>query len=92
MEHLEHASKTLKYDSSERRKRSSTQSDTVTRNIPERVVSLKDLPYIPWRKFKVQGGQIGDHSSDINYNSVCGQIEEGLKDGFTDAQIVRGVN
>lgn len=48
------------------------------------------LSYIQRREFKVQGGQIGDHSSDI-YNSVCRQIEEGVKDNFTDSEIVRGV-
>lgn len=68
-----------------------TQLDIVVRNISEQVVSLKELPCIPRHEFKVQGGQVRDHSSDINYNSVCRQIEEGLKDGFTDAEILRGV-
>lgn len=57
----------------------------------EQTVSLKDLPYIQRCEFKVQGGQIGDHSSDISYNSVCRQIDEGVKDNFTDSEIVRGV-
>lgn len=30
-------------------------------------------------EFKVPGGQIGDHSSDITYNNVCRQIDSGLK-------------
>lgn len=29
--------------------------------------------------------------SDISYNSVCRQIEEGLKENFTESEIVRGV-
>lgn len=58
---------------------------------PSPVVSLKDLPYLPRREFKVQGGQVGDHMSDISYNSVCRQIEEGLKENFTESEIVRGV-
>ncbi|XP_013856492.1 uncharacterized protein LOC106512416, partial [Austrofundulus limnaeus] len=33
---------------------------------PSPVVSLRDLPYLPRREFKVQGGQIGDHTSDIS--------------------------
>lgn len=58
---------------------------------PSPVVALKDLPYLPRREFKVQGGQIGDHTSDISYNSMCRQIEEGAKDNFTESEIVRGV-
>lgn len=57
---------------------------------PEWAVSLRDLSYIQ-HPSKVQGGQIGDHLSDISYNSVCRQIEEGVKDNFTDSEIVRGV-
>ncbi|CAL9683080.1 unnamed protein product [Knipowitschia caucasica] len=55
------------------------------------IVSLRDLPYLPRREFKVQGGQIGDHTSDISYNSVCRQMEEGTKEHFTESEIVRGV-
>lgn len=58
---------------------------------PSPVVSLKDLSYLPRREFKVQGGQVGDHTSDISFNSVCRQIEEGIKDNFTESEIVRGV-
>lgn len=58
---------------------------------PSPVVSLRDLPYLPRREFMVQGGQVGDHMSDISYNSVCRQIEEGLKENFTGSEIVRGV-
>lgn len=58
---------------------------------PSAVVSLKDLPYLQRREFKVQGGQVGDNTSDISYNSVCRQIEEGIKDNFTESEIVRGV-
>lgn len=70
---------------------SSTRSDGTSHHASEQVVSLKDLSFIQRREFKVQGGQIGDHSSDISYNSVCRQIEEGVKDNFTDTEIVRGV-
>lgn len=70
---------------------SSTQTGATTHHMSEQVVSLKDLPYIRRRESKVQGGQIGDHSSDISYNNVCRQIEEGVKDNFTESEIVRGV-
>lgn len=46
------------------------QSKAVPSNTQEKFVSQKDLSYHPRRGFKVQGGQIGDHSSDISYNSV----------------------
>ncbi|XP_032363237.1 uncharacterized protein LOC116675718 isoform X1 [Etheostoma spectabile] len=70
---------------------SRTQPDAAIYQPPEKGLSLKDLPYIQRREFKVQGGQIGDHSSDISYNSVCRQMEEGVKDNFTDSEVVRGV-
>lgn len=54
-------------------------------------MSLRDLPYLHRREFKVHRGQIGDHSSDICYNSMCRQIEEGVKYNFTDSEVVRGV-
>lgn len=57
----------------------------------EGMVSLRELSYLPRREFKVQGGQIGDQSSDISYNNVCRQIDDGLKEGFSDSEIVRGV-
>lgn len=62
----------------------STQPKAVPHHTREPVVPLRDLSYIQCHEFKVQGGQIGDHSSDISYNSVCRQIEEGVKDNFTD--------
>ena len=68
------------------------QSDTThSFHTHEKMVSLKDLSYLHRREFKVQGGQIGDHSSDISYNSVCRQMEEGLKENFGEVEIVRGV-
>lgn len=55
-----------------------------------RVVPLRDLPMLR-REFKVQGGQIGDQSSDLSYNNICRQIDDGLKDRFTEIEILRGV-
>lgn len=57
----------------------------------EGMVSLRELSYLSRREFKVQGGQIGDQSSDISYNNVCRQIDDGIKEGFSDSEIVRGV-
>lgn len=42
-------------------------------------------------EFKVQGGQIGDKSSDISYNNICRQIDDGIKELFSEAEILRGV-
>ena len=57
----------------------------------DRHVTLKDLSYLPRREFKVFGGQIGDNSSEISYNSLAKQLNEGIKEGFAEAEIVRGV-
>ncbi|KAL1269483.1 hypothetical protein QQF64_031772 [Cirrhinus molitorella] len=57
----------------------------------DRVFPVSSLSYIPHREFKIHGGQIGDHTSDITYNNVCRQIDNGFKENFSDAEIVRGV-
>lgn len=79
---------------------SKTQSDTLQpspfrqpRAQPnhEGMISLRDLSYLQRREFKVQGGQVGDNSSDISYNNICKQMDEGIREGFPDTEIVRGV-
>lgn len=55
------------------------------------VVSLRELSYLHRREFKIQGGQIGDSTSDITYSNVCRQIDEGTQEGFSDSEIVRSV-
>ncbi|KAK0141008.1 hypothetical protein N1851_021996 [Merluccius polli] len=55
------------------------------------VISPKDIPYLQRREFKVHGGQIGDRNSEITYNSICKQIDEGVREGFTDTEIIHGV-
>ena len=57
----------------------------------EKLVSLRDLSYLHRREFKILGGQIGDHGSDITYNNICKQIEEGAREDFSEAEIVRSV-
>ncbi|KAI5613075.1 hypothetical protein C0J50_11435 [Silurus asotus] len=59
--------------------------------ISEKVVSLQDLSYLQRREFKIQGGQIGDYASDITYASVCRQIDDGVKENFSEAELVRGI-
>lgn len=56
----------------------------------DREVPLRDLSLLR-REFKVQGGQIGDQSSDISYNNICRQIDDGIKERFSEAEILRGV-
>ena len=56
----------------------------------DRVVPLRDLSMLR-REFKVQGGQIGDQSSDLSYNNICRQIDDGVKDRFSETEILRGV-
>lgn len=57
----------------------------------EKMVSLKDLLYLQRREFKVLGGQIGDQNSEITYSSICKQIDEGVREGFTEVEVIRGV-
>lgn len=57
----------------------------------EKMVPLKDLPYLQRREFKVHGGQIGDQNSEITYNSICKQIDEAVREGSTEAEVIRGV-
>lgn len=72
---------------------SKTHSDTLRPSLPrhpmvqptrEGIISLRDLSYLQRREFKVQGGQVGDHSSDISYNNICKQMDEGTREGFPD--------
>ncbi|XP_038128754.1 uncharacterized protein LOC119774984 [Cyprinodon tularosa] len=56
----------------------------------DRGVPLRELSMLR-REFKVQGGQIGDQSSDLSYSNICRQIDDGVKDQFSDAEILRGI-
>lgn len=68
-----------------------SKSEHPTSVTQDKLVSLRDLSYLHRRELKIQGGQIGDQGSDLSYNSVCRQIEEGLKEQFSDAEVVRAV-
>lgn len=63
----------------------------VTQPARDGVVSLRELSYLQRKEFKVQGGQVGDLTSDISYNTVCKQIDEGIREGYADTEVVRGV-
>lgn len=68
-----------------------SKSEHPTSVTQDKLVSLRDLSYLHRRELKIQGCQIGDQGSDLSYNSVCRQIEEGLKEQFSDAEVVRAV-
>lgn len=57
----------------------------------DKLLSLRELSYLHHRELKIQGGQIGDQGSDLSYNSVCRQMEDGLKEQFSDAEVIRAV-
>ncbi|KAL0152668.1 hypothetical protein M9458_052391, partial [Cirrhinus mrigala] len=54
-------------------------------NISDHVVRLSDVSaLLPRREFKLHGGQISDTGSDISYNSLSKQMDEGLQEGFSE--------
>lgn len=64
---------------------------TASHTASEKILSLKDLSYLQRREFKIHGGQIGDQSSDITYSSLSEQIDEGVKEGFTETGVICSV-
>lgn len=57
----------------------------------ESMIAMKDLPLLSRKEFKIHGGLIGDTSSEVSYNSICKQINEGLKENHTQNEVIRGV-
>ncbi|KAL0150158.1 hypothetical protein M9458_054585 [Cirrhinus mrigala] len=55
------------------------------------MVSIRDTAMLQRREFKIHGGQIGDSVSDIRFSNLCKQIDEGIKEGYTESDIIRGV-
>ncbi|KAK0149180.1 hypothetical protein N1851_010299 [Merluccius polli] len=53
--------------------------------------SLRDLSLLQRREFKIHGGQVGDHASDISYSSLCKQIEESPMSNHTESEIIQGI-
>lgn len=67
-------------------------SDHTTSNFaPDTMVSIRDISMLQRREFKIHGGQIGDSVSDISFSNLCKQIDEGIKEGYTESEIIRGV-
>lgn len=65
--------------------------ERTSQGITEKVVLLRDISCLQRCEFKIQGGQIGDYASDITYASVCRQIDDGVKENFSEAELVRGI-
>lgn len=58
----------------------------------DQVVRLTDVAaLLPRREFKLHGGQISDSGSDISYVSLGRQIDEGLREGFSESEVIRTV-
>lgn len=57
----------------------------------DKMVFLRELSFFHRREFKIQGGQIGEQGSDITYNNICRQIEEKLREQFSEVEIVKAV-
>lgn len=55
------------------------------------VICIFTPPFLPRREFKLFGGQLSDSGSELSYNSICKQIDEGLQEGFTESEIIRTV-
>ena len=54
------------------------------------MVPPRDLPYLQRREFKVHGGQIGDQTSEMSYSSIIKQLNDGIREGFVEAEVVQG--
>lgn len=54
------------------------------------LVKLTDVAaFLPHRENKIHGGQHSD--SDSSFNNLCKQIDEGLAEEFTVAEVIRTV-
>ncbi len=52
-------------------------------------IKLTDVAaLLPRREFKIHSGQISDSHSDVSYSSPCRQIDEGLSENFTEAEVI----
>lgn len=61
----------------------------VANKVPGLVQLTEVATMLPCREYKIHGGQISD--SDFNFNHLSKQIDEGLAEGFTEAEIIRTV-
>ncbi|KAI4875326.1 hypothetical protein NFI96_030093, partial [Prochilodus magdalenae] len=61
-------------------------------SIVDQVVRFTDVAALfPRREFKLHGGQICDTGSDMSYNNLCKQLDEGIREGFSESEIIRTV-
>lgn len=63
----------------------------VAEKVPGLVKLTEVAAMLPRREYKIHGGQISDSDSDFNFNHLSKQIDEGLAEGFTEAEIIRTV-
>lgn len=67
-------------------------SSSVVADLVTGLVKLSELKsLLPHREYKIHGGQISDFDFDLSCNTLCKQIDEGLAEGFTEAEIIRTV-
>lgn len=67
------------------------QSPVVASQVTD-VIKLTDVAaLLPRREFKIHSAQISDSDSDVSYSSLCRQIDEGLLENFSEAEVIRTV-
>lgn len=70
-------------------------TDTATPSVSEQVSGLLRITdvaaLLPRREFKIHGGQISEGGSEITYSSICKQMDEGLRERFTETEVIRTV-
>ncbi|KAK2866349.1 hypothetical protein Q7C36_002405 [Tachysurus vachellii] len=54
-------------------------SEHATPLTQDKLLSLRELSYLHRSLLKIQGGQIGDQGSELSNNSVCRQMEDGIR-------------
>lgn len=53
------------------------------------VIKLSDVAaLLPRREFRIHIGQISDSDSNASYSALCWQMDEGLAEGFTEAEVI----
>lgn len=59
--------------------------------VPGLVMHTEVAALLPCRDVKMDGGLISDSGSDVSYNSIRKQTDEGLKETFIEPEIIRTV-
>lgn len=58
--------------------------------VPDTLVSIRDDAMLQHQEFKIHRGQIGDSVPGASA-TFSKQIDEGIKEGYTESEIIRGV-